>query len=362
MKRNILFYFLFLIFTSSYAQKNSAFIDSVRIKHNIPELSYAVVSSGAILEIQALGNQRMNTIFTANLSDRFRLGSITKTITSYIATVLVKEGKIKWDTKFFDLYPELKSKSNPATYNFTLQDFITLRAQLSGWSYGNETPTQKEIKGNDQEQRYQFIAWFFKQNPIISEKQDVYWSNPSYVAAGLMLEKATGKDYETLVQELGKDLGIDFAFGQPNFKNEYEPWGHDENLKPEKPALNYKLNWLSSAGNVNVSLPDFCKFIQMQLQGLRGKSKIFTQEEFNYFHHGLPEFSFGWNSGLDKTTLTEYSFHNGNPGTFLTKAYLCKTIDTAFILFANVQSEEADKGLILILEALQKKYGGQSFN
>jgi CubicO group peptidase (beta-lactamase class C family) len=362
MKKTLFFFTLFIVVTFSYSQKNSSFIDSVRIKHNIPELSYAVVSSNDILEIQALGNQRINTDFKANISDKFRLGSITKTVTSYLAFVLVKEKKIKWDTKFFDLYPELKAQSNPETYNLTLQDLITFRAPLSGWSYGNETPTQNEIKGNDQQQRYQFIAWFLKQNPVVSEKQDVYWSNPSYVAAGLMLEKATGKSYETLVKELGKKLDIDFEFGQPNLINEHQPWGHDENLEPEKPTLNYKLNWLSSAGNLTVSLPDFCKFIQMQLQGLQEKSKTFTAEEFNYMHFGLPEFSFGWNSRFDKNGLMQYSFHNGNPGTFLTKVYICKNIDKAFILFANVQSEEADKGLTLILEKLEKKYGAEPFN
>lgn len=256
---------------------------------------------------------------------------------------MVKEGKIKWETKFFDLYPELKAKGNPAYYNFTLRDFITFRAHLPIWSYGNETPTQKEIKGNDPEQRYEFIKWFFKQNPTISEKQAVYFSNPSYVAAGLMLEKATGKTYETLIQELGRNLNIDFEFGQPNLKDENQTWGHDENLTPEKPALNYKLNWLSSAGNINATLPDYCKFIQLQLKGLQGKSKLFTEEEFNYMHFGLPEFSFGWNSELNKNNEPQYPFHNGNPGTFLTKVYICKAVDRAFILFANVQSEKLMK-------------------
>jgi CubicO group peptidase (beta-lactamase class C family) len=357
MKKNFLFFTLFTIFSSSYAQNNSSFIDSVRVKYQIPELAYAVVSSDAILEIHALGNQRINTDFKANLSDKFRLGSITKTITSYIATTLVKEGKIKWSTKFFELYPELKSKSDPATYKFTLQDFLTFRANINTWSYGNNTPTQEEIKGNNQQQRYEFIAWFLQQKPVL-EKQDIYWSNPSYVAAGLMLEKATGKSYETLVTELGKTLKIDFEFGQPNLKNENEPWGHDENLKPEAPATNYKLNWLSSAGNINVSLPDYCKFTQMQLQGLLGKSKILSAEDFNKMHYGLPEFSFGWNSEMKESNQLKYSFHNGNPGTFLTKVYLCKAINKAFILFANVQSQEADKRLILILETLEKKYGG----
>lgn len=358
MKKNLFAAVLFIVFNLSHSQQKSSFADSIRIKYHIPELAYAVVSSDSIMEIEALGYQRINTNFKANLDDKFRLGSLTKTITSYIAAVLIKEGKIKWDTKFFDLYPELKAKSNPATFDFTLQDFITFRAHIPTWSYGNETPTQKEITGNDQQQRYEFIAWFFKQNSVISEKQDVYWSNPSYVAAGLMLEKATGKTYETLVKELGKSLHIDFHFGQPNLKDIKQPWGHDEDLKPEAPALNYKLNWLSSAGNVNVSLPDYCKFTQMQLQGLLGKSKHFTAKEFNYMHFGLFEFSFGWESEIKKNNELQYSFHNGNPGTFLTKVYICPAINKAFILFANVQSEEADKGLMLLLEKLQNQYGG----
>jgi CubicO group peptidase (beta-lactamase class C family) len=357
MKKNLFFVFFLSFIGQFYAQKNSELADNIRIKYKIPELAYAIVSSDSIIEIQALGTQRYNSSYKAKMDDKFRLGSITKTITTYIATLLVKEGKIKWDTKFFDLYPELKSKSNPATYNFTLQDFLTFRAELPVWSYGNETPTQNEIKGNNQQQRYEFIAWFFRQNPVL-EKQTIYWSNPGYVAAGLMLEKITGKTYENLVNELGNSLNIDFDFGQPNFKNKNEPWGHDENLNPEKPASNYKLNWLSSAGNISCSLPDYCKFTQMQLQGLSGKSKLLTEEEFNNMHFGLSEFSFGWESEIKEKSKQKYSFHNGNPGTFLTKVYLCKGIDKAFILFANVQSEEADKGLMLLLDELQNQYGG----
>jgi len=357
MKKWLLALVLSSLFQISYSQNNSALAEEIRIKYKIPELAYAVISSDSILEIQAMGYQRIHTNFKAKLSDKFRLGSITKTITSYLATVLVKEGKIKWDTKFFDLYPELKTKSNPATYDFTLQDLITFRAKINTWSYNNDTPTQNEITGNNQQQRYEFIRWFLQQDPA-SEKQEIYWSNPSYVAAGLMLEKATGKTYENLVEELGKNLNIDFDFGQPNLKDSNQPWGHGENLKPEEPALNYKLNWLSSAGNINVSLPDFCKFIQMQLRGLRGQTTKLSATEFQTMHYGLPEFSFGWNSEINEKSKLKYSFHNGNPGTFLTKVYLCESINKAFIIFANIQSEEADKGLMLLLEELQNKYGG----
>lgn len=346
---------LLFIFTNSFGQKKNSFADSVRIKYKIPELAYAVVSSDSVFEIRSLGYKRVGSKLEASLNDRFRIGSCTKTVTSYLAECLVKKGQLKWNTKFFDLYPELKAQSNKAYYDITLQDLITFRANLIKWSYGNENPTKKEIKGNDQQQRYAFVAWVLQQDPV-PDVRSVYWSNPSYVAAGLMLEKATGKNYETLVEELGTELGIAFAFGQPNIKDKDQPSGHDENSIPEKPTLNYKLNWLSSAGNINVSLPDYSRFVQLQLQGLSGRSKHFTKEEFEYFHYGLPGFSFGWKNTLDSASNLKYSYHEGNPGTFLSKTFICKETDRAFVIFANIQSEEAEKGMNVLLEELKKQY------
>lgn len=355
MTKTLVTLFFLTILTIGKAQTTKEFADSVRKAYNIPELNYAVISSDKIIEIQALGTKKINSNSKAELTDKFRIGSNTKTVTSYIATLLVKEGKIKWNTKFFDLYPELKLKSNSAYYDLTLQDLITFRAKIISWSYGNENPTKNEIKGNEQQQRYEFVSWILKQKPV-SEKQELYWANPSYVAAGLMLEKVTGKDYKTLVAELGQKLNIKFGFGQPNFTDKNQTWGHDDKLEAEKPADNFKLNWLSSAGNLNVNLLDHTKFVQLQLQGLLGQSKTLTAEEFNFMHYGLPEFSFGWEWFIDANSKLKYSFHEGNPGTFLTKVYICKDTDKAFILFANVQSDEAEKGLKTLFDELNKKY------
>ena len=107
------------LITSAFTQKNSSFADSIRIKYKIPELAYAVVSSDSIFEIQSLGFQRANSKLKADINDKFRIGSCTKTITSYIAELLVKEGKLQWNTKFFDLYPELKAHSDKAYYDLT---------------------------------------------------------------------------------------------------------------------------------------------------------------------------------------------------------------------------------------------------
>lgn len=46
-----------------------------------------------------------------------------------------------------------------------------------------------------------------------------------------------------------------------------------------------------------------------------------------------------------------------NPGTFLTKVYVFKDIDKAFILFANSQTPDTDTGLDVLYAELKRKYG-----
>jgi CubicO group peptidase (beta-lactamase class C family) len=336
-------------------QSALAWIDSIRIKYKISELGYAVLSSDSVIAMDVLGVQNSNTRRKGGLNDRFRIGSNTKTITGYIAALLVKQKKIEYETKFFDLFPELKQQSNSMYRNVTLQDLLTFRAPLIGWTYTNTKPSKEEVRGNEQEQRYEFVSWVLKQPPD-TVKKEIYWSNPAYVAAGLMLEKASGMTYELLVKEFSKSLGIDLQFGQPNFGNKNQPWGHNGNSEPERPANNYKLNWLSSAGNLNVSIPDYSKFVQLQLQGLLGKSKVLAREEFVRMHYGLPVFSFGWLIYEDEETHHKYSYHKGNPGTFLSQVFICPETNRAFVFFANVQSAEAEKGLEVLFSTLRKAY------
>ena len=354
MIKKIILLSLTCLFSNTRAQTTLQFADSIRKFYHIPELAYAVVSSTQVYEMQILGITKINTERVAKADDRFRIGSNTKAITGFIAALLVKKHKIAWDTKFFDLYPELKAKSNPAYYHLTLLDLLSLRTKLFPYTYTYEEPQKEQFTGNEDEQRYQFAAWFFQQEPIKST-QALNFSNLAYAAAGLMLEKASGKSYKELVTDLGTQLNIAFDFGTPNTKDSLQPWGHDKDLNPEAPADNYKLNWLLAAGNINVSLPDYAKFIQLQLQGLLGKSNLLTKEEFSFLHYGLAKFAVGW-FWIKNEDKTYYSYNIGNPGTFLSKVYVFKDLDRAYILFANVQSPEADAGLTILFNELESRY------
>ena len=272
-----------------------------------------------------------------------------------MAAQLVKQKKINWDTKFFELFPELKAKSNKAYHNLTLLNLLSFRSRLIPYSYTYRKPVKEQFNGNEAEQRFQFIEWFFRQKPV-SAKNKINPSNLAFVAAGLMLEKASGKSYKELVAELGAKLGINFGFGQPNFCDSSQPWGHNKYLIPESPGNNYKLDWLLPAGNINVSLPDYTKFIQLQLLGFLGKSDYLSKEDFNFLHYGLPEFSVGWFCKTSKTNQI-YSYNIGDPGSFLSMVYIFKNSDKAIILFSNSQTEDTENGLVILLNELKRRYG-----
>ena len=356
MKRLFTTLFFLTIFFVVSGQTTIDFADSIRIKYKIPELAFAIVSADTIFEIQTLGVQRINSDFKAKPDDRFHIGSNTKAITSFISALLVEQRQINWNTKFLDLFPELKLKSKKAYQDITLQDLLTFRGKLPAYTYTFTKPTKKQITGNNSEQRFQLAKYFLTQNPMQSEN-GLTPSNADYILAGLMLERVTKKPFKKLVVDFGKTQGIAFGFDYPNLSDTLQPWGHDINLKPLPPSDNYKLNWLLSAGNINVSLTDYLKFIQLQLKGLRGQTNILTSQTFEKLLFSLPTFSFGWFNKLDTVTNYHIAYNEGNAGAFITQVQIIKETGKAFIIFTNSASTETNEGVTILIDQLKSKYG-----
>jgi len=364
MKKTVIITIIIVAFSPSLeSQDLKSFADSIRIKYNIPEIGYAAFSADSIFEIDCLGIKRYGTNTKAEVDDRFHLGSNTKAITGLIAAILVKESKINWDTQFFDLCPELTSGSKPAYEYITLLDLLGHRAKLQPLTDGEEFPNPQacKFKGDVSSQRYQFVKWVLTLDPVETEEK-VSYSNAGYAAAAVMLEKAAGKSWEELVEELGKKTGLDFGFSWPGICDDSQPWGHwyvDDRIVPSPPNDSYRISWVEPAGDLNMSMPDYVKFIQLQLLGLQGRSSLLSKEEFENMHYGLPEsehYSIGWTWAINNNNH-HISAHNGSAETFYCYAYIVREINRAYVVMANCGSELADSGVRRMLMALIKKYG-----
>ncbi len=358
MKRIIITILTIINVATTRAQSIEAFADSVAKVNNIPELVFCIISPDSIINIKVLGYHRAdlkNELTKAKLTDYFHLGSDTKAITGFAAAYLVEHNKIKWTTKFFDLFPDWKKESNSAYYNVTLADLLSHRAKIQPYTSELEYEELPEFKGDKSEERKQFARYLLKEKPVKDTIEIYHYSNVDYTIAALMLEKVLGKTWESLIIDImTMKLGLSIVFGFPNRHNINEPYGHwieDDTLRALPPDIDYNLTLAEPAGDISMTLPDYAKFIQLNLQGIEGKNNLLTADTYNYLHFGFPKYAIGW--GNYSKDGKQFSQHSGSAGTFYCYTLLDKTNKRAYIIIANSGTDETAKAISKLSKFMQ---------
>ncbi len=348
-----------LIFPKIWAQKTIHFSDSIRNTYNIPEISYAVINSQSILEIGALGKHSINLPDTATLNDRFHLGSNTKAMTAFIIAKYVEKGKLRWTTRFFDLFPEWKAKSKPEYENITLQDLLSHKAGIQPFQ-GEGDPQIPDFKGTKKEKREEFGQFVLTLEPALPNDQNPFiYSNAGYTLATLMVEKATGKSWEQLVENtFNSDLKLGVKFSWPENQLHKDTWGHiyeNGKLTPVPSTTDYHLDYTEPAGDLNIKLKDYIKFIQLNLQGLQGKNNYLKANTYAFIHKGVEHYSLGWFNIYENRK--QLSTHSGTAGTYYTLVHIDRLKNIAYIIFTNSFNDNTTQGVRLLMRKLKENYG-----
>lgn len=352
--------FLLIISTVSYGQQTVQYADSLRNTYNIPEISYAVVSSKSILEIAAVGRHSIDLPDTATLNDRFHIGSNTKAMTAFIIAKYVEIGILDWATKFFDIYPEWKNGSLAAYHHITLQDLLSHKAGIQPFQ-GENDPEIPGFKGTNPEKRKQFGQFVLTLDPVKPDSLNPFvYSNAGYTLATLMVEKVARKSWEELVEKvLNKDLNLNIKLSWPENQLTKETWGHlteNDSLKPVPSDWNYHLDFTEPAGDVNIKLVDYVKFIQLNLRGLEGRDNYLKSETYQFIHNGIKNYALGWFNVYEKGK--EWSVHSGTGAfTYFTIVHIDRTNNIAFIIFTNSFNQGTQQGVRLLMRKLKENYG-----
>ena len=350
--------FLFIT-TICFGQKSIQFADSIRKTYNIPEISYAVIDDKSTLEIASLGRHSIDLPDTATLDDRFHLGSNTKAMTAFIIAKYVEKGKLKWTTRFFDIFPEWKENSKPEYANINLQDLLSHRAGIQPFQ-GENDPEIPDFKGTNQEKREQFGRFVLTLEPVFPDEQNPFiYSNAGYTLATLMLEKKTGKSWEQLVDKVfNKDLKLNVKFSWPENQKQKDTWGHSyENGKliPIPSTVDYHLDYTEPAGDINIKLKDYIKFIQLNLQGLNGENNYLSADTYKFIHKGIENYSIGWFNIYENGK--ELSTHSGTAGTYYSIVQIDRINGKAYIIFTNSFNQDTQQGVRLLMRKLKENYG-----
>ncbi|MFH6960354.1 serine hydrolase domain-containing protein [Flavobacterium aquidurense] len=359
MKFKRIFIFFYCLSSFMYGQNHSQYADSIRISSAIPELNYAVISGNKVLETEALGLHSVDLKDVASLNDRFHIGSNTKAMTAFIIAKYVEKGKLKWNTRFFAIFPDLKKTSKKEYYNITLEKLLSHQALIQPFQ-GENDPAVPDFKGNSQEKRNQFGQFVLTLDPVKTDPDHQYvYSNAGYTLATMMIEKVTGKSWEQLVDQVfNKDLKLDVKLSWPENQIDKDTWGHSfENNKliPVPSNTDYHLDYTEPAGDLNIKLTDYIKFIQLNIQGLQGHDNYLKASTYNFIHKGIEGYSLGWFNSYENNQ--DFSTHSGTAGTYYTIAAIDRKKFIAYIIFTNSFNEATVNGVRMLMRKLKKDYG-----
>lgn len=138
---------------------------------------------------------------TVTTTDKWHLGSITKSMTSTLVARLVEQGVVSWDDTLGDVLgasvPQMRDEYRRVTYRHLLSHRSGLPANIPG------TSLMRYQRYNDdpREERVAYAREALAQTPEGAAEQNFTYSNSGYIIAGAMLEARTQTKWETLINE-----------------------------------------------------------------------------------------------------------------------------------------------------------------
>jgi CubicO group peptidase (beta-lactamase class C family) len=269
----------------------TAMLSDITRKHNVPAMTAAVVNSDGLIQAGSFGVRKRGTNDKVALTDRFPLGSCTKSMTATLAAVLVESKKIDWNTTIGEVWPKATDKDiHPKLKTVTLDQLLSHQSGLPENLEGDEWLTFFEEKETPNLERRRMLKLVLSKPP--ATRQGAYaYSNLGYVIAAAMLETRAAEPYEALMKKHVFDpLEMQSAdFRTMESAKKLTPpmlWGHlTANGEPMDPRIAGAENpsVYASAGTVHVSIEDYAKYARWHLVG-KPEPVLRSQSSLDHLH------------------------------------------------------------------------------
>lgn len=230
---------LSLSVADSYANQHES--DSLEKKINrifaevnvdrVPGMAVLIKTNGAVLFQRAYGVMDLRTKTPIDLNTNFRLASCTKQFTAMSVMLLVHEGKLHYDERLTNVFPDFPEYGRAITIrnllNHTsgLPDYEELMDKASHgkplpWTETQQIQDEEVLKLLEAERRGKFAPgtqWSY--------------SNSGYVVLGLVVAKVSGEPFENVLHErIFKPLKMTHTLAYVKVKNEVRnrAYGHSK--------------------------------------------------------------------------------------------------------------------------------------
>jgi CubicO group peptidase (beta-lactamase class C family) len=253
-------------------------IEEARLKWGVPGLSVAIVHKDQVKLCKGYGVKEQGQSQSVDRDTLFAIASNSKAFTATALAMLVDEKKLRWDDRVQDHLPWFQLNDSSVSREMRVVDLLCHRSGLGTFSgdllwYG--TPfTPREIL---EKCRHLKPEGLFR---------DHYgYSNVMFLAAGLVVEKASGQPWQTFVESrILKPLQMNRSvtstrdlLGRGNFATPHKTMTNDSEPLPW-------VNWdtMAAAGGIISSAHDMSQWMRLQLgRGTIDGTKIVSPERLH---------------------------------------------------------------------------------
>ncbi len=202
--KSLLSFLLCLATTISFAQKApltgyakqikafDAYVEQARQAWKVPGLAVAVVKDNQIIFTKGYGLKELGKPDPVDTQTLFSCASTTKAMTAVCMGILVDEGKIKWDDPVINYLSGFQLYDPFVTRELKVRDLFI---HNSGVGNSDFLWAGMNISSDEVLQKMRFVK------PSYSLRSSFVYQNVFYLAAGQVIEKASGKPWADFIRQ-----------------------------------------------------------------------------------------------------------------------------------------------------------------
>ena len=309
-----------------------------------PGLAVIEIREGLIMPEVVRGVRAIDSGEPVQRGDSWHIGSNAKPFTTTLAAILVERGRLSWDSRLADLLPDLADVLHPAYRDVTVAELASHRSGFPAEAgLALITPFYDDTRPLA-EQRTTYLRQVLGHPP--AQPRGTYtYSNRGFVVLGAVLERAGGAPVEELLRDLiFRPLGMTTASFGPTTRG--QPIGH-EGGRPLLGSRQDNPAFLTTAGTIRMSMPDWARWALDQIEGEYGRGRLLTAASYRLLHTpqvAIPgrTTSVAMDWGVREENFGRILTHTGSNGAWYAVIALAPDIRSGILIATN--SAEDMKG------------------
>ncbi|MFN8352905.1 MAG: serine hydrolase [Spirosomataceae bacterium] len=302
-------------------QELDAFVSRMLNEWNVPGTSVAIVKDGKVLYTRGYGIKNLQTSELVTERTLFGIASCSKSFTAACLAILADEGKLDWNKPVKEYMPDFQLQDEHATRTVTARELVSHRTGLPRHDllWAGSGLTRKQL--------FERLRYIPPSAPAFSTYQ---YNNLMYMAAGVLVERLSGKTWEDFVKEkilIPLNMSSTVLTYSDLFKtSDYSKSYVERNGQMAEAGFLSNVDAIGPAGSIKSNALDMAKWLLLQLGKGKLDDEVIVSEknlkenhtpqavvvpaEVRYSELGFGAYAMGWNINMYRGHLRRQ--HNGS--------------------------------------------------